>query len=296
MFVMRHSICICYLLVGLLVAPCVWGQTTITDRPWEVTSGKALWTALLPAYELGTNANGASAFRDNLDDVGYLGDLKLTRHFFPTRTSVGARGFWALADSINTTEVIDIDVPSPGSGASNLFSGSGTHLKSKLRFYGVDTFLADTWRTRYGGLTAGLAFSYMALDQTFDADYGTTQLLREKLNTDFLGGKALLGWDGCFCNRLTKVDLAIGIYDMDTDYRLIEQTITGSLDQDLGKTVTTIEPTVTTYRNIHGYRFGFTLGAMYFSDLPRIIHNFGSPTTLGTDDAVMLTGMLEILL
>jgi hypothetical protein len=294
---MRQLLAVGLTLITVMLVPvAVRGQSTISDLPLEITSTRGVWAPLLPAYELGVNANGAPAFRDDGDDVGYLGEMEVLRRFLGTRTSIGAKGFWGFAGSSHTTGVIDIDVPNPSTGASNTFSGNASHLESDLDHYGLDLSLVDTWRTRWGGLSAGIAASYMAFDQKFDADYGAIQLLREKLNTDFMGGKALFGWDGCLWARPTRVDLGIGIYDMDVDYRFIQQTITGSLDRELSKTAVTIEPSITTYKTIFGYRCGFTFGAMYLSDLPIIRHRAGARATLDTDDAVTLNGLLEILL
>jgi hypothetical protein len=134
----------------------------------------------------------------------------------------------------------------------------------------------------------------MEFDQKFDADYGAIQLLQEKLDTDYVGGKFIFGWDGCFHNRPTNVDFGIGIYDMNGEYRFIGQTIGGSFERELSKTTTTFEASATTRKFFRGYLLGFTVGGMYVSDLPTIVRT--APTSLATDDAVTLTGQLEILL
>lgn len=262
---------------SLLVTSFVSAQSTISDRELELISSMGMWTVLLPAYELGTNTNGSPAFRDNLDDVGFIGQLKAVRRFLGTRTSFETKTYYAFAESTSTTDVIDVDVPHPATGASNPWTGGRTHLRSQIQHYGIDVALRDTWRTRFGGLSAGAAFSYMAFDQNFDVDYGADQLLVEDLDSDFLGGKAIFGWDGCFRSRPTILDLAIGIYDMDVDYRLLGQSMTGFATNELSKTAVTVEPSFTTHTMFRGYQLGWTMGAMYISDMSTIVHAAGAP-------------------
>jgi hypothetical protein len=192
--------------------------------------------------------------------------------------------------------VTDIDVPNPATGASNLLTGGRTHLKSRVNHYGIDVALRDTWRTRFGGLSGGCGFSYMEFDQKFDADYGTTDLLREKLDTTLLGGKAFVGWDGCIFHCPTNIDVLFGFYNMDADYRFGGQAIAGSLRDDLNRSITTIESTLTTYHDFRGYQFGFHFGFKYFTDMPSIEHKAGSPVTLDPEKAFTLRGMIQILL
>jgi hypothetical protein len=293
---MRRTIIHALMSASLLITSFVSAQSTISDRELELTSGGGMWTALLPAYELGTNTNGSPAFRDNLDDVGFFGQLKAVRRFLGTRTSFETKTYYAFAESISTTDVIDVDVPNPATGANNLWTGGRTHLRSRIQHYGIDVALRDTWRTRFGGLSAGAAFSYMAFDQNFDVDYGADQLLVEDLDTDFLGGKAIFGWDGCVRSQPSNLDLAIGIYDMDVDYRLLGQSISGFATNELTEYVVTVEPSFTTHTMFRGFRVSWTVGVMYISDMPTIVHAPGSDATLDTDDALTLNTMFEILL
>ena len=281
-------------LLLMVSAPSVYGQSTISDAPVEITNSSGPWIALLPAYELGTNqSSGGPAFRDNLDDVGGYGEVKVVRRFLGTRTSFDVRGFVAGADSSTTRPTANVDVPDPITGSSNLLTGGESHLQSETDHYGIDFAIRDTWRTRVGGLTAGVAFSYMALDQEFDVTYGGRYLFREDLDSDFIGGKALFGWDGCWRGRPSYLDLAIGFYDMDTDYRLRGNTMPVSFDGKSSKEMGTVETSFTTRNQFRGHQIGWTLGVKYFTDLPVILHDAGR---IGDDDAVMLTGLLEILL
>lgn len=293
---MRRAIFPILMLLGITLSPALQAQSTISNEPFELSTGQGLWGAFLPAYELGTNANGAPAFRDNLDDVGYHGDIKAVRRFLGTRTSFEGRVFFGHAQSKSTTDPIAIDVTNPISGVISSLSGSGTSLKSKVDNYGFDLTLRDTWRTRFGGLSAGCAFSYIGFDQTFDVNYGSSSLMREKLDSDYRGGKGFVGWDGCICGRATNIDFLVGVYDMNAKYDFSGGTLAGAGVVESTKTTTTIETNITTRQDFRKLQLGATLGVMYFSDMPTIEHNVGAPVTLGTDDAVSLKLLFEILL
>lgn len=293
---MRRTAIHALMSASLIITSVVSAQSTISERELELTTSMGMWMALLPGYELGTNSNGSPAFRDNLDDVGYIGQLKVVRRFLGTRTSFETKTYFAFAESTSTTNVIDVDVPNPATGASNPRTGGRTHLRSQIEHYGIDVALRDTWRTRIGGLSAGAAFSYMVFDQNFDVDYGAEQLLVEDLDTDFLGGKAIFGWDGCLRGQPSNIDLAIGFYDMDVDYRLLGQSLSSFATNELTEYVVTVEPSFTTHTMFRGYRVSWTFGAMYISDVPTIVHPAGAPATLDTDDALTLNAMVEILL
>lgn len=293
---MRRTLIYALVSASLIVSSVVSAQSTISDREWELTSSKGVWAMLLPAYELGTNTNGSPAFRDNLDDVGYISQLKLVRRFLGTRTSFETKGNYAFAESTSTTDVTNIAIPNPGTGANNLRTGGSTHLRSKIFHYGIDVALRDTWRTRFGGLSAGAAFSYMAFDQDFDVNYGADQLMIEDLDTDFRGGKAIFGWDGlCHC-RPTMIDLCIGFYDMDAKHRFKGQSVSGFATNELSKLSVTIEPSFTTFTMFRGYQVGWTVGAMFISDMPTIVHAAGVPASLDTDSAMTLNTTFEIML
>lgn len=293
---MRRALFSIVLLLGFGMATALQAQSTISDNPFEISTGQGLWGAFLPAYELGSNANGAPAFRDNLDDVGYHGDLKAVRRFLGTRTSFEGRIFFGYAESRSKTGEIDIDIPNPISGAITSLSGDGTHLKSKVDNYGIDFTLRDTWRTRFGGLSAGCVFSYMGFDQTFQSDYGATRLMSEKLDSDYRGGKGFVGWDGCVLGRASNLDFLVGFYDMNAKYTFEGGSIVGADMVKSTKTATTIETNFTIREDFRRIQIGATLGVMYISHMPTIERNVGLPVSLGTDDAVSLKMLFEILL
>ena len=279
------------LIVGLVVAE-VHGQSTISNSPLEISTGQGLWGAFLPAYELGVDSN---AIRDDMDVVGYHGDLRAVRRFLGTRTSLESRVFYGPAESTTNSGGGSFDVPQPNDGSLVTFSELA-RLRSEVENYGFDLSLRDTWITRFGGLSAGCGLSYIAFDQSFDSTAGPDDLLREELDSDFRGGKAIVGWDGSFCGRPTNIDLLIGFYDMNADYSSQAGSLGPSVSEELSKSVTTIETNFTTRRDFRNIQVGTTVGIMYFSDMPTINHTPGEAVSLGTDDAVTLKFLFEILL
>ncbi len=292
---MRLTFVITLMAFGLLVPKTLKAQSTISDRAWELTAAQGLWGVFLPDYELGS-AGGSPAFHDDLDDVGYFAELKLVRRFLGTRTSFETSAFFGLADSSSDGALTNISVPNPATGAATPFAGARPRLESDVDHYGVDVTLRDIWRTPIGGLAAGCAFSYMAFDQNFDADYGAVQLMREDLNSDFLGGKAVLGWDGCVRGRPSNLDVMIGYYNLDADYRFIGQAVAGADTQSFSRHSTTIETYFTTRTNVRGFQVGWKIGLMYLSDMPVIRHTPAQRAALETDEALTVSGMIELLL
>jgi hypothetical protein len=293
---MRHAIIFASLLLGFFVSAVAQGQSTITDRPFDLAAGSGLWGSFLPAYELGTGAGGGTAFRDKMDDLGYYGDLKAIRRFLGTRTSFEARGFYGYSKSTSSFNDSSVSVPNPVDGTSSLLSGGSGRFKGETDHYGYDIGLRDTWRTRFGGLSGGALFSYMAFDQTFDLGYGGTRLMSEKLNSDFIGGKGVFGWDGIFCGRPSTLDLAVGFYQLRTDYGFQGDGVPGALSSRLYKTPVTVEAIFSNYHEIRNIRVGTTFAITYLGAMPVIEHNVGSQVTLGTEDAMLIRLMFEILL
>lgn len=297
-FPMRYATVFAVALASLLISETVTqAQSTITDRPFDVVAGSGLWGSLLPAYELGTNGSGSSAFHDNLDDVGYYGDLKVIRRFLGTRTSFEARGFYAYSESRSTDISSNLDIPNPVTGTSNVFIPSATSsVLSDVDHYGYDFGLRDTWRTRFGGLSGGCLFSYMAFDQTFDVKYGPGRLFSERLESDYTGGKGVLGWDGCLCGRPSMLDVAVGFYQLRTDYRFDGGALAGSMTRRIHKTPITVETIFSTYHDIRDLQVGLTFAATYIAQMPVIEHNVGAPVSIDTDSGVLIRMMVEILL
>jgi hypothetical protein len=280
-------------LVFCVIGTCkVHGQSTISSRPLELSTGQGLWGAWLPKYAWGERLNNGAGIVDDMDLAGYHGDLKLVRRFLGTRTSFESRVFYATAESTASGANVSV-LPSLVSGAPEVVGNvdSTWRLRSDVENYGFDLSLRDTWVTRFGGLSAGCAFSYIALDQTFNLTIDNSPLLREELDADYRGGKAFLGWDGCFRGNPANLDLLVGFYDMNADYDAV-----GTIQREMTKNVTTIEANFTTRRDFRDIQVGATLGLMYLTDMPMIEHNVDAPVSIGTDDALTLKFLFEILL
>jgi hypothetical protein len=292
---MRPVIAFTLVLASLMTSVVASAQSTISDRPFELLAGNGMWVSALPDYELGTTTGGSPAIRDSLDDVGYYGDIKAIRRFLGTRTSFEARGFYAYSGSQSSSQAGDINVLGPLGGSSQL-TGSAASLDSDTNHYGFDVGLRDTWRTRFGGLSGGLLFSYMAFDQTFDVDYGSMRLLREELNSDYVGGKGVLGWDGLIYGRPSTLDVAVGFYQLTADYRFVGNAISGSYQDEFEKTPLTIETIFSRYHSLRGCQVGLTMAATYIAQMPSIHRELGQAVVIDNDDAFLFRLMFEILL
>jgi hypothetical protein len=293
---MRHVLIGIFVLTTLVVSAVARAQSTISDRACEVLVGNGMWVSSLPDYELGTTGGGTTAIRDSLDDVGYYGDIKAIRRFLGTRTSFEARGFYGYSGSRSTFDVSDIDIPSPLDGGINSFSGGSSRFSSDTDHYGYDIGLRDTWRTRFGGISGAALFSFMAFDQTFDLDYGGSRLMSEQLNSDYIGGKGVFGWDGLVFGRPSTLDIAIGFYQLRADYRFEGGSISGFRSNRMYKKPVTVEAIFSRYHACRGFQVGVTAAATYLSEMPRIDHNQGSTVSLGSDDGFLFRLMFEILL
>ena len=283
-------------MLSSIFAHSVRAQSTIAPRPFDLTFSTSAIGTLLPSYNLGTASAGGSAFQDDLDNAGAKWELKAVRRYLHTRTSFETRVFYGLSGSDQGQSPSDVDVFNPIDGSSNVFTGGSAALGSFLNHYGADFTIKDTWQTRFGGLSAGVAFSYFAFDQDFDADYGQLRLLSEDLDSDFLGGKGVFAWEGLLFGRATSLDLGLGYYDLDVDYQFNGNAVAGSLGKDLSDQSGTIDFNWTTWTQLGRFYTGLTIGGLYISDIGTIQHNAGSQVTLGTDDAAVLNASIQILL
>jgi len=273
-----------------------FGQSTISDRPFELSYGSGPWGVLLPSYNLGTDAGGSSAFQDDGDTLGARWQLKAVRRFLGTRTSFETKVFYGWAEANSIAADTAIGIPSPIDGSITNLTAAGTHLQSGLNHYGIDVALRDTWRTRFGGLSAGAAFSYMAFDQEYQLDRSGSRFITENLDTDYVGGKGFVGWDGCFLGRRSKLDLAAGYYDLNVDYQFAgSAALPVTMTDNLSDFASTAEAEFTTYFYLKGFDTGLTFGVMYLSDMP-VIARGGTGVSLATEDAILISARLEIVL
>ena len=293
---MRHAIILA--IFSCVVATSALGQSTISDDPLELSYKGGPMGFLLPGYEFGSDINGDPAFQDDLDNLGYKWELGAVRRFLGTRTSFEANVFlgWVEANASGTDQ--DMTLANPNGGGVTAFLGAPTNLESTLYHYGTNIALRDTWRTQFGGLSAGLAFSYMAFDQKFELERANASFINEQLNSDLLGGKVLFGWDGLFLDRRTTLDLAFGYFDLDVDYNYSAPTLAQSFASALADTTFTIELDFSTRFCLCGFDSGFHFGVMYISDLPQINHTNTAPNnaTIDLDDGVLINAGLEFRL
>ena len=292
---MRKYLSIIAVLTGLFSISAVNAQSTISDSPFDLTASAGPWVALLPDYELG-DASGSPAFDNDMDDLGGMVRLDAVRRALGTRTSFEADLFFAYAGASSDSGATSISVPNPADGVNAPLTGSRTSFDADTIFFGGDLIIRDTWQTRFGGLSAGIAYSVLNLDQDFDVAYDGTTLFEEELDSDFQGAKIVSGWDGYIFCRPSKLDFNVGIYDLQSAYAASAGSIAANHATELRKTTYTIETSFTTRRDVGRFDVGLILGATYFADLPVINHNVGSAATLSTDDAVTLTCMIELLL
>jgi hypothetical protein len=283
--------------LSCLFATSVSGQSTISDEPFELIYGSGPMGILSPSYRLGTDASGRTVYQDDGDTFGGLWKLEAVRRFLGTRTSFETSAFYGFAEANSNGSSLAANIPNPVDGSDIALGPSSTHLKNKMNMWGIDVALRDTWRTRFGGLSAGAAFSYMYFDQEFKVDRGTSRIVNEGLDHDYIGGKGFIGWDGCICGRRSKLDFAVGYFDLDVDYQFNgSATVPGTFTNTLADTATTVEGDFTTYFDVKGYNCTFTVGALYISEFGQIVHDPLVSASLRTDDAVLITGMVQISL
>jgi len=123
-----------------------------------------------------------------------------------------------------------------------------------------------------------------------------SRFITENLDTDYIGAKGFVGWDGCFLGRRSKLDLAVGYYDLNVDYQFAGSGgLPVSATDNLSDFATTAEVEFTTYFSLTGYDAGLTFGVMHLSDLP-VITRGGTGASLTTDDAILISAQLEIVL
>ncbi len=293
---MRQVIIFTLTVASLSLVSSLSAQTTITDRPWDVSVGNGLWGVFLPKYELGVDGALNPMVQDSGDSLGYQGDLKLVRRFLHTRTSVEARAFYGFAQSSDSAFGESFSVMNPYDGDAMDATSGALSLKSELDHYGYDIGLRDTWQTRIGGLSAGCQFSYMMFDQQFDVTHEGSGLLEEELSSTLIGGKAVFGWEGFVFHQPSILDLTLGFYQLRSDYRATGEGLGGVAETYQYANPTTIEGAFTTYREVRKVRLGTTVAVTHLGKMPSISRSPNSQATIAMDDGLLLKLMFEILL
>lgn len=283
-------------------------QSTISDQTWDLSLGKGVWGALLPSHNNARSGSGQgpseSVWQSDGDSPGAFWELGAIHRFAGTRTSLEARGFFALALANSNDETNGFGFIDPINGSANTLPGaSNTHLDADTYHWGFDIALRDTWRTRFGGLSAGLGLSQMAFNQNFVSEVITAlnpntpiEFYDESVDSYYLGGIGFVGWDGYLFNRASNVDLTFGYYDLDSEYEVSSEFLaSGPYQLDQSDTAFKIGVDATTRVNIGGHNLGLTLGATYITDITVVNYVAGTGAVLDTDDAVLLNAMVEWL-
>lgn len=266
-------------------------QSDVFTDPFEIEFGKGTWGLLLPSYNLGTGTDGA-AFQDDLDNPGFIFQLKAIRRFLGTRTSMEARTWYALAGANSLSSEGDFEFLNPASGAAQSLTGGRGQISTDTDHYGGEFLLRDTWRSRFGGLSAGVAFTYMGFDQDFQAEFNGVRQFNETLESDFTGGKGFVGWDGKVLGYASRVDLLFGYFDVDSRYEFDGQALSGTRNLSGGGNSGTVEINASTRRFLNIGEVGFSVNAMLITDMPSLVQNEG-PVTIGSEEAATISFVIE---
>lgn len=299
---------IAMLFCAAIITPSANAQSTISDQTWEMSLGKGFWGVLLPSHEharlLVNGGASESVLQSDGDSPGAFWELGAIRRFEGTRTSLEARGFFALALANSNDETNGFSSLDPVGGGSVIVPTTvRTHMDADTYHWGFDIALRDTWRTCVGGLSAGLGLSQMAFNQNFVSEFtptnnagSTIELYDESVDSYYLGGIGFVGWDGYLFNRASNVDLTLGYYNLDSEYEVNSELVgIDSYQLDRGDTAFKIGADATTRVHLGGHNLGLTLSATYISDITVVNYVAGTGAVLDTDDAVLLNAMVEWL-
>lgn len=193
------------------------------------------------------------AGNDNQDDVGVIVGLGTQHRFEGVRTSSHFDVFYGDAGDISA--------------------------------FGLDALLRDTWDFGDHHLSAGFGFSML----NFDQDVSIPAIpLGGSIDSDFIGGKIVAGWQSNVGQTPVWIDFSLGLYDMNADYsgEVAAVPVTGTLSD---------------FSTLYGLEFKADSTCMGVPVRPSFkveyIDNFAqwAGGQLQTDDAVVLTGQLEFL-
>ncbi|MEM9644496.1 MAG: hypothetical protein AAF989_05845 [Planctomycetota bacterium] len=146
-----------------------------------------------------------------------------------------------------------------------------------ISLFGYEALLRDTWEFGLGDFSAG--FGYSALN--YEQDYAGANL-----DSDYQGAKVVAGWETMFGRQPLWIDLGLGLYDMDGTY-----TAPAGAVFENNTFATTYSVALKTETCLWGIAARPTLKFEYLSDIATF-----QGGNIGTDDAVVLSAMIEFRL
>ena len=107
-----------------------------------------------------------------------------------------------------------------------------------------------------------------------------------EIDSDYRGAKVVGGWETAFGRKPLWVDLSLGLYDLDGRY----VGDSGAIQAEISEFTTTWGLDVKSNVNCFGIPGRAVFGITYLEDITT-----WKDGAIGTDDAVVLTGALELL-
>lgn len=150
-------------------------------------------------------------------------------------------------------------------------------ITEDVEMFGFDALLRDTWSFGIGDLSAGTGYSQMNWKQ---------EGAGSDIDSDYRGAKVVGGWERAFGNRPLWIDLTLGFYDLNGSY----VGDNGAVQADIDEFTTTWGLDVKSNVHCFGIPGRAVFGITYLEDITTWQNG-----AIGTDDAVVLTGSLELL-
>lgn len=312
----------------IVVSLCV---TREASAQLEMKADLGVWAPFLPSYKAGSIVNGGTPvqrniFRDNQADVGMQAGIhsfyRLSDDLPLIESETMFAGINQMGSSQSTTAPAGDSVWLASlNGVTSLSSGAGGSAD-----FGVDSevfhwnkYLGLRENFALGGsgqnpisLGAGLSMMQFQQNHQLDALFstGTSGQYLEDVDTDYIGGEIRATISRSLHGHCVKLDLAFGVYDMNADYEGTSVfrnaggvvTDTGSVTTNLNEVATTFDVGLRMDSTIRGVLVQPSINFKYISDMVAIDHPqtenavFNNPVSIRTDDAIVLSAELSILL
>ncbi|TWT98964.1 hypothetical protein [Neorhodopirellula pilleata] len=146
-----------------------------------------------------------------------------------------------------------------------------------VEMFGFDALLRDTWSFGIGDLSAGTGYSQMNWKQEGAGGF---------IDSDYRGAKVVGGWETAFGRRPLWIDLTLGLYDLNGKY----SNVAGVVQAEIDEFTTTWGLDIKSDVKFFGIPGRAVFGITYLEDFTT-----WKGGAIGTDDAVVLTGALELL-